>query len=134
MRIELERVRYMPKELRPGVLYVSEEFGTAAHLCACGCGSKIRTPLGATEWSIKETPAGPSLSPSVGNWQQACQSHYFIDQGEVVWAPKWTPQQVAAGRAGEQARRRAYFDDLDRQRRRGILRRIWLWLRRIWSR
>ncbi|HEY8864452.1 MAG TPA: DUF6527 family protein [Candidatus Dormibacteraeota bacterium] len=134
MRIELERVRYMPKELRPGVLYVSEEFGTAAHLCACGCGSKIRTPLGATEWSIKETPAGPSLSPSVGNWQQACQSHYFIDRGEVVWAPKWTPEQVAAGRAGEQARRRAYFDDLDRQRRRGILRRIWLWLRRIWSR
>jgi hypothetical protein len=124
----------MPKELRPGVLYVSEEFGTAAHLCACGCGSKIRTPLGATEWSIKETPAGPSLSPSVGNWQQACQSHYFIDRGEVVWAPKWTPEQVAAGRAGEQARRRAYFDDLDRQRRRGILRRIWLWLRRIWSR
>jgi|SRR5450759_1822319 len=134
MRIELERVRYMPKELRPGVLYVSEEFGTAAHLCACGCGSKIRTPLGATEWSIKETPAGPSLSPSVGNWQQACQSHYFIDRGEVVWAPKWTPEQVAAGRVGEQARRRAYFDDLDRQRRRGILRRIWLWLRRIWSR
>ena len=134
MRIELERVRYMPKELRPGVLYVSEEFGTAAHLCACGCGSKIRTPLGATEWSIKETPAGPSLSSSVGNWQQACQSHYFIDRGEVVWAPKWTPEQVAAGRAGEQARRRAYFDDLDRQRRRGILRRIWLWLRRIWSR
>lgn len=134
MRIELERVRYMPKELRPGVLYVSEEFGTAAHLCACGCGSKIRTPLGATEWSIKETPAGPSLSPSVGNWQQACQSHYFIDRGEVVWAPKWTPEQVAAGRAGEQAQRRAYFDELDRQRRRGILRRIWHWLRRIWSR
>jgi len=59
---------------------------------------------------------------------------HVIDRGEVVWAPKWTPEQVAAGRAGEQARRRAYFDDLDRQRRRGILRRIWLWLRRIWSR
>ncbi len=128
MRIELERVRYMPRELLQGVLYVSEEFGTAAHLCACGCGSKIRTPLGDTEWSIKETPAGPSLSPSVGNWQQACQSHYFIERGEVVWAPKWTAKQIAAGRAGEQERRRAYYEAGDR-RRSGIVRRVWLWVR-----
>jgi len=134
MRIELERVRYMPKELRPGVLYVSEEFGTAAHLCACGCGSKIRTPLGPTEWSVRETPDGPSLDPSVGNWQRACQSHYFIQRGEVVWAAKWTPEQIAAGREGEGARRRVYYDDLDRRRRVGLLRRIWLWARRLFVR
>src|SRR5580700_3601771 len=103
----------MPEKLRLGVLYVSDEFGTAAHLCACGCGAKIRTPLGPTEWSVDETSDGPSLSPSVGNWQQGCQSHYFIERGEVVWAPKWTPEQIAAGRAGEQRRRRAYFDNLD---------------------
>ena len=36
MRIELQRVRYMPKDLNTGVLYVSEEFSTAAHLCPCG--------------------------------------------------------------------------------------------------
>ena len=52
MKIELQRVHYMPKELKPGVLYVSEEFGAAAHLCACGCGAKIRTPLGPTEWTL----------------------------------------------------------------------------------
>ena len=66
----------MPKDLKPGVLYVSEQFGAAAHLCACGCGSKIRTPIGPTEWSVEETDVGPTLHPSVGNWQQACQSHY----------------------------------------------------------
>ena len=72
MKFALERVHYMPKELKPGVLYVSEEFDIAMHLCACGCGSKVRTPLGPTEWSVQETNSGPTLRPSVGNWRQAC--------------------------------------------------------------
>src|SRR5438477_3753793 len=98
MRIRLERVRFMPKELQPGILYVSEEFGAAAHLCACGCGSKIRTPLAPTEWSLEETASGPSLRPSVGNWQKPCRSHYWIDRGEIKWAGQWTEEQIAAGR------------------------------------
>src|SRR6186713_530733 len=102
MKIRLERVRYMPTDLESGVLYVSEEFGAAAHLCACGCGAKIRTPLGPTEWSVTETRLGPSMWPSVGNWQQACQSHYVIDEGRIIWYDKWTPEQVAAGRHREQ--------------------------------
>ena len=130
MKIELQRVHYMPKELRPGVLYVSEEFGAAAHLCACGCGSKIRTPLGPTEWAFEETKSGPTLRPSVGNWQHACQSHYWIYQGEIVWSGKWTPEQIAAGRRGEERRRHAYYDALDRQRG-GILRRFWRWVKTL---
>lgn len=133
MKIELQRVHYMPKELKPGVLYVSEEFGAAAHLCACGCGSKIRTPLGPTEWALEETDGGPTLRPSVGNWQQACQSHYLIYRGEIVWCEKWTPEQIATGRRGEEARRRAYFDALDRQRG-GFLRRFWRWVRNLFDR
>lgn len=66
-KISLLRVEYIPKVLEPGVLYVAEKFDTAAHLCACGCGSKINTPLGPTEWSFKETVKGPSLYPSIGN-------------------------------------------------------------------
>jgi hypothetical protein len=130
MKIELHRVHYMPKELKPGVLYVSEEFGTAAHLCACGCGSKIRTPLGPTEWSLEETDSGPTLRPSVGNWQQACQSHYWIYRGEIVWSDKWTPEQIAAGRRREDERRRQYYEALDRQRS-GILRRFWRWMKSL---
>ena len=130
MKIELQRVHYMPKELRPGVLYVSEEFGAAAHLCACGCGSKIRTPLGPTEWAFEETKSGPTLRPSVGNWQHACQSHYWIYRGEIVWSSKWTPEQIAAGRRGEERRRRAYYDALDRQQG-GILRRFWRWVKTL---
>lgn len=124
MRIELQRVHYMPKELEPGVLYVSEEFGVGAHLCPCGCGAKIRTPLGPTEWAVEETGSGPSLWPSVGNWQQACQSHYWIDRGEVKWADEWTPEQIAAGRRHEEERQRAYYDARNRQQI-GILRKFW---------
>lgn len=130
MKFELQRVCYMPENLKPGVLYVSREFDIALHLCACGCGSKIRTPLGPTEWSVKETKSGPSLRPSVGNWQQACQSHYWIHRGEIIWAEKWTPEQIAAGREHEERRRRSYYDPLDRKRG-GPLRRFWRWLKEL---
>jgi hypothetical protein len=133
MKIELQRVHYMPKELEPGVLYVSEEFGAAAHLCACGCGAKIRTPLGPTEWTLEETDSGPTLDPSVGNWQQACRSHYLIRRGEIVWAGQWTPEQIAAGRRSEEVKRHAYYDTLDRQRG-GILRRFWYWIKNLFKR
>lgn len=127
MRFKLQRVQYMPKELQPGVLYVSEEFGIAIHLCACGCGCKIRTALGPTEFSVQETPEGPSLSPSVGSWQRACKSHYWIRRGEVVWSVKWTPEQIANGRAREEARRQAYYRELDRGRG-GIWGRLRRWV------
>ena len=133
MRFELQRVHYMPKELKPGVLYVSEEFSTAAHLCACGCGSKIRTPLGPTEWKVMETKKGLSLYPSVGNWQQPCQSHYWIERGEVRWSPKWTHEEITMGRRQEEERRRAYYDALDRKRS-GKLRRFWNWVKSLFKR
>jgi len=84
--ITLQYVEFMPERLEPGILYVAETYGAAAHLCACGCGAKIRTPLGPTDWTLTEKSGVPSLSPSVGNWQQACQSHYFIRDGKIVWA------------------------------------------------
>ena len=115
-RVRLERVHYMPKVLEPGLLYVSEEFGAAAHLCACGCGAKVRTPLGPTEWSVEETSEGPTLQPSVGNWQQACRSHYWIWRGRIEWSGDWTQAQIAAGRRREVQRRHAYFAERDEQR------------------
>lgn len=132
MRFEMQRVHYMPKELKPGVLYVSEEFDIAMHLCACGCGSKVKTPLGPTEWSVEETKSGPSLRPSVGNWQQACQSHYWINRGEVLRAEKCTAEEIAAGRRHEEERRSAYYDALDRKRG-GVLQRLWHWLRGLFD-
>ena len=129
-KIELVRVHYIPKTLEPGLLYVSEEFGAAVHLCACGCGAKVSTPLGLTEWELEETATGPSLWPSVGNWQLPCKSHYVISSGIIIWCGKWTSAQIAAGRGAEEKRRRAYYDDLDRKRG-GILQRLWRWLKSL---
>ena len=132
-KIRLERVHYMPQDLSPGLLYVSEEFGAAAHLCACGCGTKVRTPLGPTEWSLEETDDGPTLRPSVGSWQLACQSHYLITGGEVVWAERWTAEEIADGRRREEERRRDYYDALDRKRR-SLVRRLWRWISGLFKR
>ena len=126
-KIRLQRVHYMPKDLEPGTLYVSEEFDSVLHICACGCGSKISTPLGPTEWSFKDTPGGPTLYPSVGNWQLPCQSHYWIRAGRIEWSIKWSPEQIAAGRKHEEERRNAYYDALNHQRK-GWGSRLWRWI------
>jgi hypothetical protein len=120
----------MPAKLEPGVLYVAEEFSTAAHLCVCGCGSKIRTPLGPAEWSLRDTAAGPTLHPSIGNWQRSCRSHYWIINGQVEWSEQWTPEQIVAGRAREQIRRERYYANLNGRR---ILSRLWRWVRRLFG-
>jgi hypothetical protein len=133
MKIVLQRVHYMPKVLQPGILYVSAEFDIALHLCACGCGIKVKTPLGPTEWSFRETSRGVTLRPSVGNWQQPCQSHYLITDGEIVWAPKWTPEEVAAGRHHEERRREAHYVALERKHG-GLMTRFLRWLLRFLER
>lgn len=120
----------MPRELAAGILYVSKAFGTAAHLCACGCGTKIRTPLGPTAWSVKEHRRGPTLRPSVGNWQEPCQSHYLITNGEVIWARRWTPEEILAGRSDEQARACAYHDRRNRQ----LTSQVWHWITQSFAR
>lgn len=124
--ITLQRVEYMPKQLEPGILYLSERFGTAAHLCACGCGEKIRTPIGPTEWSVKEVAGRLSVWPSVGNWQKSCQSHYIIRDGRIIWRDQWSAEQIAAGRTREQVRRKAHYDTMYAQK--SLWQRFWRWI------
>ena len=115
--MELERVTYLPKELAPGKLYVSEEYKVAGHLCACGCGSKVITPLSPAGWTFFEQGGRPTLHPSIGNWQLPCRSHYVIARGVIEWADQWSDSQIGAGRAAEQRRREAYYARLDSDRR-----------------
>jgi len=86
----------MPSTLEEEVLYVSDELYAAAHLCACGCGSKIRAPLGPEKWSVKETRTGPTVRPSVGKLAKSLPAHYFITCGEVEWLRAWSEDQVPA--------------------------------------
>lgn len=116
-KIILQRVHYMPKAFEPGILYVSEEFSVAGHLCPCGCGNKIITPLGPTDWKFVEEDGKATLDPSIGNWQIPCRSHYWITDGEIDWSYQWTDRQIRAGRKAEKKRTKAYYKKLDRKRK-----------------
>jgi len=129
MKIKLQRTKQIPKDLESGVLYVSEEFEFAAHLCACGCGSKIRTPLGPTEWEFTDTNGGPTLFPSIGNWQQPCRLHYWITRGAVKWAAQWTDEEVLQGRRREEQRREAYYHALYSEEKSSTLTKFWNWVK-----
>lgn len=70
-----------------GVLYVSMHFASVAHLCACGCGLQVVTPLRPGSWNMTYDGRTVGLHPSIGNFQFPCRSHYFIRNGNVVWVP-----------------------------------------------
>lgn len=87
-------VEFVPKVLEPGVLYISERYKTASHLCACGCGDKVVTPLSPVEWQLRRDGQEVTLSPSVGNWKYQCQSHYCIRRNRIDWLPGMTQTQI----------------------------------------
>lgn len=63
-----EFVESFPTPLAAGVFYVSLEYNTCAHLCACGCGDEAVTPLSPAQWSFTYDGESISVRPSVGNW------------------------------------------------------------------
>ncbi|MDB5824999.1 MAG: hypothetical protein JWR21_3703 [Herminiimonas sp.] len=78
-------VVHLPEQLEAGVLYISEEFSLAAHLCCCGCGEEVSLPLNPARWSILRSRTGAvSVCPSVGNWKYNCGSHYWIRENQVI--------------------------------------------------
>lgn len=85
-RISHEFVRTIPDELRPDTLYVSIDYLTTSHLCACGCGAEVVLPLHPTKWRMTFDGAAVSMHPSIGSRTLACRSHYWIDRGRVRWA------------------------------------------------
>lgn len=127
-RITLLRVDVMPKKLEPGVLYYAEKYNAAAHLCACGCGEKVPTPIKPSRWQLSETSHGPTLHPSIGNWQITCRSHYWLRNGRIEWAGQWSEDQIVAGRQAEQRRRAAYHAERNRP-----LKRFWRWVCSLFS-
>lgn len=85
----------IPEILEPGHIYISVRFRTASHLCACGCGAKVVTPIRPPKWRFTYDGETVSLSPSVGRWQLPCKSHYWIKQNEVRWAPPLSGREIA---------------------------------------
>jgi len=79
-------VNQIPEILEDNVIYVSIPFETVIHKCCCGCGREVVTPLSPTGWSLTFDGETITLSPSIGNWNFECKSHYFIRNDKVVWA------------------------------------------------
>lgn len=101
----------MPKQLSPGILYVSEEFNVAAHLCPCGCYNKIITPITPVNWLLTEYNNTPTLEPSISNWQLPCKSHYWITKGNIVWSYKLSKKAATKSWKEEEKIRMAFYED-----------------------
>ena len=96
-------VEAVPSELVSGILYVSLEYATMMHLCCCGCGNEVVTPLSPNDWKMTYDGQTVSVHPSVGSWSLPCRSHYVIRRGRVNWAGDWTDEQIVKGRERDQA-------------------------------
>ncbi|CAN5457029.1 hypothetical protein BH11BAC5_BH11BAC5_52870 [soil metagenome] len=102
-------VEYVPSELENGILYISMEYRTAVHLCVCGCGSKVVTPITPTDWQLTFDGKSVSLSPSIGNWNFECKSHYFIKNDQIIFARNWSNSEIADGRKKDTKKKKRYF-------------------------
>ncbi|AWM39181.1 hypothetical protein GobsT_25340 [Gemmata obscuriglobus] len=108
-RLEHRFVQYVPEKLEPGVLYIALEFCTASHICCCGCGEEVVTPLSPAQWRMTFDGETVSLWPSIGNWSLRCRSHYVIDHGRVLTAPPWSDTQIEAGRQRDRDARAQHY-------------------------
>lgn len=108
-RLKHQFVTHLPAPLEPGVLYISIEYATVAHLCCCGCGTEVVTPLTPTDWKMTFDGESISLWPSVGNWNDACRSHYVIERGQVIAAPAWSDQRIEAEWWRDRAAKERHF-------------------------
>jgi hypothetical protein len=110
--LEHRFVRNVPRELDPGVLYISMDYATAVHSCCCGCGDRVVTPFTSTDWRITFDGESISLHPSVGNWNQKCRSHYVIQRNRVLEGGPWAESQVEAERRRDKRAKATHYSQL----------------------
>jgi hypothetical protein len=105
-----------PDTLEDGVLYVSERFGMALHNCCCGCGSQVVTPLTPADWQLQRRGDQVSLTPSIGNWNFACKSHYWIRNNGVVWEGQISQKQIEWVRQRDKTDKQRYHAQRNAER------------------
>jgi len=108
-RVKHAFVEFVPDELERATLYVSMEYGTVVHICLCGCGNPVVTPLSPTDWRLIYDGDTITLAPSVGNWSFPCQSHYVIRRSEVTWAGPMSREQIESTRDKDRCTKQAYY-------------------------
>jgi hypothetical protein len=119
-------VEFIPTDLDDGLLYVSMDYATATHRCACGCGVSVVTPLGPADW-VLIFDGRVTMSPSVGNGQFECRSHYLIRNNRVEWFRPMTRNAARAAHKIDTTHRAQTYGDASRG---GTRTRLDRWLRR----
>lgn len=124
-QIKHKFVDAIPEAIEPGTLYISVDFATAVHLCECGCGLEVVTPLSRTDWKMIYDGEAVSLHPSIGNWSFPCRSHYWIRDGQVQWAGDMQNQQITQIRQADRKKKKEAVEPPNwLQRTWGIVRRL----------
>lgn len=100
-------VDVIPERPEAGVLYVSVEYATTLHLCACGCGHEVVLGVAPDDWKILWDGPTVSVSPSVGNWSLPCRSHYVIRRNHIQWERRWSNEEITRGRVADARRKHA---------------------------
>lgn len=109
-KLQPKFVELIPEAIEPGILYVSIEYCTATHKCVCGCGNEVVTPLSPTDWELTFDGESVSLSPSIGNWNFPCRSHYWVTKNKIVHARKWPKWRIKQGRTADYERKKEYYE------------------------
>ena len=104
--IRNEFVRRVPAKLEEGVLYICLDCDVVVHKCACGCGEKVVLPLSPEHWQLF-FDGDVSLSPSIGNYQYECKSHYFIRKNKVVWVDPY--DETAKTKKKRRKKKKSFF-------------------------
>lgn len=107
-------VEYIPDELDDNIVYISMQYKTAVHLCACGCKNPVVTPITPNDWSLKFNGISISLYPSIGNWNFECRSHYWIKKSKIIWAEDWSQEMVESNRKFDTRSKELYYKERDR--------------------
>ena len=143
--LEHRFVDFIPEQLDEGILYVSIEYTTVAHLCCCGCRQEVSITISPTDWRLIFDGKTVSLEPSIGSWSLPCQSHYFVTRNRVAWAKKWSISEIDAGRSYHAAQKEPRRGDDSSEGSAGQVAQclpdkdnamtngIWGWLKSWWS-
>ncbi len=102
-------VEFIPENIQENTIYISIEYSTAVHKCCCGCGNEVVTPFSPTDWKLIFDGESITLSPSIGNWNFDCRSHYFIRNNKIHWAGNWTDEEIEQGRQDDKICKEAYY-------------------------
>ncbi|NOU48060.1 MAG: hypothetical protein HOO86_13510 [Bacteroidales bacterium] len=114
--IQHKFVEFIPSLIEDGILYISVMYKTVVHLCACGCGNKVVTPLSPTYWAFTFDGKSISLSPSIGNWSYECQSHYWIKKNQIRFVKKWNDWEIEEGSARDTKQKENSFKKRKKKR------------------